>query len=160
MPVLQGYYGRNRTKLVLLTVLRVVPAAAIAANVLYLFPDVTVDRKGHVVVEVVRMVAVPFLVAQRHYFDQAERLFLRFLHRHGRVFSAARGKPCTVHDGGRRIHRRVIGRLEHGDAKTEQCAVFRGCGFKLKGQSIESYLTYSSGFHRPLIICFSLSLST
>ena len=70
-----------------LTVLCVVPAAAIAVNVLDLFPDVTVDRKGHVVV-VVRMVAVSFLVAQRHYFDQAERLFLRFPHRHGRVFSA------------------------------------------------------------------------
>lgn len=79
---------------------------------LYLFPDVTVDGKGHVVV-VVRILAVPLLVAERHDFDQAERLFLRFLHRHGRVFSAPRGKPSTVHDGGRRIHRRVIGRLEH-----------------------------------------------
>lgn len=84
-------YGRNRTRLEpILTVLCVVPAAAVAANVLDLFPDVTVDRKGYVVV-VVRMVAVPFLVAQRHYFDQAERLFLRFLHSHGRVFSAPRG---------------------------------------------------------------------
>lgn len=101
----------------LLTVLRVVPAAAIAANVLYLFPDVTVDRKGHVVV-VMRMLAVPFLVAERHDFDQAERLFLRLLHRHGRVFSAARAEPSAVHDGGRRIHRRVIDRLEHLDAKT------------------------------------------
>lgn len=96
----------------LLTVLCVVPATAIAANVLYLFPDVTVDRKGHVVV-VVRMLAVPFLVAERHYFDQAERLFLGLLHRHGRVFSTLRGKPSAVHDGGRRIHRRVIGSPEH-----------------------------------------------
>lgn len=93
--------------------MRVVPAAAIAANVLYLFADVTVDRERHVIVVVVRMLAVRLLVAQRHYFDQAERLFLRFLHRHGRVFSAPRDKPSTVHDGGRRIHRRVIGRLEH-----------------------------------------------
>lgn len=108
----------------ILTVLRLVPAAAIAANVLYLFPDVTVNRKGHVVV-VMRMLAVPFLVAERHYFDQTERLFLRFLHRHGRVFSAPRDEPSTVHDGGRRIHRRVIGRLEHRDAERGamlQCA--------------------------------------
>ena len=97
----------------LLTVLCVVPAAAIAANVLYLFPDVTVDRKGHVVV-VVRMLAVPFLVAERHYFDQAKRFFLRFLHRYGR-FSAPRGKPSAVHDGGRRIHRRVMDRPKHGE---------------------------------------------
>lgn len=96
----------------ILTVLCVVAAAAVAANVLDLFPDVTVDGKGHVVV-VVRILAVPFLAAQRHDSDQAERLLLRFLHRHGRVFSAPRGKPSAVHDGGRRIHRRVIGRLEH-----------------------------------------------
>lgn len=86
---------------------------------LYLFPDVTVDRKGHVVVVVmvVRMLAVPFLAAERHYFDQAERLFLRLLHGYGRVFSAPRCKPSAVHDGGRRIHYRVTGCLEHRHAK-------------------------------------------
>lgn len=129
----------------ILTVLRVVPATAIAANVLYLFPDVTMDRKGHVVV-VVRMLAVPFLVAKRHYFDQAERFFLRFLHRYGRVFSAPRCKPSAVHDGGRRIHRRVIGRLEHlGREKNESSVSVRGVNdgvdFKLKGPSVESHLT-------------------
>lgn len=127
--------GETTQGLSLLTVLRVVSAAAIAANVLYLFPDMTVDRKRHgVVVVIVRMLAVPLLVVQRHYFDQAERLFLRFLHRHGRVFSASRGKPSAVHDGGRRIHARVIGRLEHREAKTERC--FKRSGvttFKLKG---------------------------
>jgi len=86
--------------------------------VLYFSPDLTVDRKRHVVVVVVvRMLDVPLLVAQRHYFDQAERLFLGFLHRHGRVFSARRGKPSAAHDGGRRIHRRVIDRLEHRDVE-------------------------------------------
>lgn len=116
----------------LLTVLRVVGAAAIAANVLDLFPDVTVDVKGHVVVVVVVVMvllvvvlAVSLLVAaaaaaQRHDFDQAERLFLRFLHRHGRVFSAARGKPGAVHDARRGVHARVIGRLEHRVNKTKK----------------------------------------
>lgn len=104
----------------LLTILCIVPAAAIAANVLYLFPDLTVDRKGHVVV-VLLMLAVPLLVVERHNFDQVERLLLRFVHRHGRVFSTPCCKPSTVHDGGRRIHRRVIDRLEHGDAKTDLC---------------------------------------
>lgn len=113
--------GETTTRLEepILTVLRVVPAAAVAANVLYLFPDVTVDGKGDVVV-VVRMLAVPFLVAERHDFDQAERLFLRFLHRHGRVFSAPRGNPGAVHDGGRGIHRRVIDRLEHRGSVAEK----------------------------------------
>ncbi len=111
----------------ILTVLRVVPAAAVAANVLDLFPNVTVDRKGHVVV-VMRMLAVPFLVAERHDFDQAERLFLGFLHRHGRVFSAARGNPSAVHDGGRGIHRRVIDRLEHRVAKTGAARRYGGVG--------------------------------
>lgn len=113
--------GETTQGLSLLTVLGVVPPAAIAANVLDLFPDVTVDRKRNVVVVVVRMLAVPLLVVERHDFDQAERLFLRFLHRHGRVFSASRGKPSAVHDGGRRIHGRVIGRFEHRGAKTEPC---------------------------------------
>lgn len=120
---------------------------------LYLFPDVTVDRKGHVVVVVVRMLAVPFLAAERHYFDQAERLFLRLLHGYGRVFSAPRGKPSAVHDGGRRVHYRVIGRLEHRHAKTRgklQCAALRQCGFKLKGPSIEHCLTYGSTEHKPV----------
>lgn len=144
MAIPQGYYGRSHTSraLSLLTVLRVVPAAAVAANVLYLFPDVTVDRKRHVVV-VVRMLPVSLLAAQGHYFDQAERLFLGFLHRHGRVFSAPRGKPSTVHDGGRRIHRRVIGRLEHrGREKKKkktrlgERAVLLRRGFKLKGHKI------------------------
>ena len=91
MAVPQGCMGETTQGLEpILTVPCVVPAAAIAANVLDLFPDVTVDRKWHVVV-VVRMVAVSFLVAQRHYFDQAERLFLRFPHRHGRVFSVLCG---------------------------------------------------------------------
>lgn len=114
VPVPQGYCGRSRraNQAPPLTVLRVIPAAAVAANVLDLLPDVTVDRKGHVVV-VLRILAVPLLVAQRHDFDQAERLFLGLLHRHGRVFSAPRGKPGAVHDGGRGVHRRVIGRLEH-----------------------------------------------
>lgn len=102
-----------------------------------LFPDVTVDVKGHVVVVVVvvmvlllvllvlRLLAVSLLVAaaaaaQRHDFDQAERLFLGFLHRHGRVFSAARGKPGAVHDARRGVHARVIGRLEHRVNKTKQ----------------------------------------
>lgn len=122
--------GRNRAKVALLTVLCVVPAAAIAANVLDLFPDVAVDRKGHVVVvvvEVVRLLAVPFLAAEGHYFDQAERLFLGLLHRHGHVFSAPRVKPGAVHNGGRGVHSRVIGCPEHRDAKTG--AEPQQCGF-------------------------------
>lgn len=92
-----------------------------------LFPDVAVDRKGHVVVVVVvvvlvRLLAVPFLAAERHDFDQAERLFLGFLHRHGRVFSAPRGKPSAAHDGGRRVHSRVIGRLEHRENESGSSA--------------------------------------
>lgn len=135
----------------LLTVLRIVPATAVAANVLDLFPDVTVNRKGHVVV-VMRMLAVPFLVAERHYFDQAERLFLGFLHGHGRVFSAPRGKPSTVHDGGCRIHRRVIGRLEHWDAENRVVLQVRDvttAWIYIKGPSIQSYLPYSSSFPLP-----------
>lgn len=128
-------WAKPHKRMSLLTVLCIVPATAIAANVLYLFPDVTVNRKGHVVV-VVRMLAVPFLVAERHYFDQAERFFLRFLHRHGCVFSEPRGKPSTVHDGGCRIHRRIVARLEHWDAKNGavlRCAMLQRCGFTLKG---------------------------
>lgn len=129
--------GETTQRMSLLTVLRVVPATAIAANVLYLFPDVTVNRKGHVVV-VVRMLAVPFLVvAERHYFDQAERFFLGFLHRHGCVFSEPRGKPSTVHDGGCGIHGRVVARLEHWDAingAVLQRAMLQRCGFTLKGR--------------------------
>lgn len=126
----QGYYGRNHHAELdpVLTILCLIPTAAIAANVLYLFPDVTVDGKGYVVV-VVRMLAVPFLVAHRHDFDQTERLFLRFLHRHHRVFSTHRGKPGAVHDGGRGIHGRVIGSLEHRCAeekKMEQVLSARG----------------------------------
>lgn len=139
--------GETTQGLSLLTLLCIVPAAAIAANVLYLFPDVTVNRKGHVVVVVVvRMLAVPFLAAQGHYFDQAERFFLRFLHGHGRVFSAPRGKPSTVHDGGCRIHRRVIGRLEHWDAERRSSAPVRDvttAWVQIKGPSIQSYLPSS-----------------
>lgn len=113
-----------------LTVLRVVGAAAVAANVLDFFPDVTVDVKGHVVVVVVmvpppllllwllllllRLVAVSLLAAQRHDFHQAERLLLGFLHRYGHVFSeASRRKPGAVHDARRGVHARVTGRLKH-----------------------------------------------
>ena len=154
-----------------LTVLRVVPAAAVAANVLDLLPDVTVDRKGHVVV-VLRILAVPLLVAQRHDFDQAERLFLGLLHRHGRVFSAPRGKPGAVHDGGRGVHRRVIGRLEHyRDAERREekkrrekktgmerlsARRYDGVGSDLKGPSIESNLTYCGIFHQRQSSRFSL----
>lgn len=142
MAVPQGYYGRNQARLdPLLTVLRVVSAAAIAANVLYLLPDVTVDGKGHVVVVVRMLAAVPLLVAaQRHDFDQAERLFLGFLHRYGR-FSAPCGKPSAVHDGGRWIHRRVIGRLEHRGRSEKKKTVL---DFVL----MINYLTYCSSFHR------------
>lgn len=142
-----GSYGR--TQLELLTVQGLVPAAAIAANVLYLFPDVTVDRKGHVVV-VVQMVAVVFLVAQRHDLDQAEALFLGLLHGHGRVFSAPRGNPSTAHDGGCGVHGGIVSRPEHGDVG---CGARRydGVGFKLKHQSIESDLIYSCSSHSPPI---------
>lgn len=92
----------------------VVPATAIAANVLNLFADVTVDGKGHVVVVVVlRLQSGPFLAAQRHDSDQAECLFLGLLRRHGRVFSAPRGEPSAAHEDGRRVHCGVIGRFEH-----------------------------------------------
>lgn len=92
------------TEPILLTVLGVVPATAIAANVLNLFADVTVDGEGHVVVVVVlRLQSGPFLAAERHYSDQAERLFLGFLRRHGRVFSAPRGEPSAAHEDGRRV---------------------------------------------------------
>lgn len=116
-----------------LTVLRVVGAAAVAANVLDFFPDVTVDVKGHVVVVVVMvppplllllrllllgLLAVSLLAAQRHDFDQAERLLLGFLHRYGRVFSAARHrKPGAVHDARRGVNARVTGRLKHRGPK-------------------------------------------
>lgn len=136
---------RKRTRL--LTVLRVVPATAVAANVLDLFPDVTVDRKGHVVVVVVVvavwMLAVPLLVVvERHYFDQAERLLLGLLHRHGHVFSEARGEPSAVHDGGRWVHRRVVARPEHG-VKTERFSGARcydGRCSHIKEPAIRSYL--------------------
>lgn len=110
-----------------LTVLRVVGAAAVAADVLDFLPDVTVDVKGHVVVVVV-MVPPPLLLllrlrlrllllllaAQGHDFDQAERLLLGLLHRHGRVFSAARRRePGAVHDARRGVHAGVTGRLKH-----------------------------------------------
>lgn len=104
----------------LLTVLRVVSAAAVAAYVFDLFPDLTVDCKRHVVV--VRMLAVPLPAAQRHDLNQAEGFFLGLLHGHGRVFSAPRGEPGAVHDGGRRIHRRVIGRFEHGGSCNSSAA--------------------------------------
>lgn len=98
----------------LLTVVGVVPATAIAANVFNLFADVTVDGERHVVVVVVlRLQPGPLLAAQGHYSDQAERLFLGFLRRHGRVFSAARGEPSAAGEDGRRVHGGVIGRLEH-----------------------------------------------
>lgn len=103
---------------ILLTVLGVVPAAAIAANVLNLFADVTVDGEGHVVVVVVlRLQPGPFLAAERHYSDQAERLFLGFLRRHGRVFPAPRGEPSAAHEDG--VGRGVIGRLEHRGTDNE-----------------------------------------
>lgn len=79
------------------------------------FSDLTVDGERHAVVVVLQVLARALLVvAQRHDSDQAERL-LRFglLHGHGRVLSAARGEPGAVDDGGRRIHRRVVRRLEH-----------------------------------------------
>lgn len=103
-----------------LTVLRVVPATAIAANVLDLLPDVAVDREGHVVVvvllqevEVERLLAGSFLAAEGHDLNQAERrLFPRLLRGRGRS-SAPRGEPGAVKDGGPGVHRRVIGRLEH-----------------------------------------------
>lgn len=145
--------GMLQAYLILLTVLRVVPAAAIAANVLYFFSDLTVDRKRHVVV-VVRVLAVPLLVAQRHYFDQAERFFLGFLHRHGRVFSARRGEPGAAHDGGRGVHRRVIDRFEHEGGR-ENGAVLLRCGFKLKGHQSSSYPNLQqqivSSTNRPLL---------
>lgn len=102
------------TEPILLTVLGVVAATAIAANVLNLFADVTVDGEGHVVVVVVlRLQPGPFLAAERHYSDQAERLFLGFLRRHGRVLSAPRGEPSAAHEDGRRVGCGVTGRLEH-----------------------------------------------
>lgn len=93
------------TEPTLLTVLGVVAAAAIAANVLNLFADVTVDGEGHVVVVVVlRLQSGPFLAAaERHDSDQAERLFLGLLRRHGRVFSAPRGEPGAAHEDGRGV---------------------------------------------------------
>lgn len=106
-----------------------------------LLPDVTVDGEGQVVVVVlvvlavvvvlvlllllvvVVVLAVFLLVAEGHDFDQAERrrllLLLRLLQRRGR-FSAPRGKPGAVHDGGRRVHRRVIGRLKHRGGGREE----------------------------------------
>lgn len=142
-----------------LTVLRVVSAAAVAANVLYLFSDVTVDGERYIVVVVavplVRILALAFLAGQGHYFDQAERLLLRLLHRHRRVFHIPRGEPSAVHEGGCRIHARVIRRLEHFGEDAENKAVRRRAvcvwvGFK--GPSIKSaYLPcFPSQHPRPL----------
>lgn len=104
---------------------------------LYFFPDVTVDRKGHVVV-VVLMLGFFLLVVEGHHFDQAERLLLGFLHCHGRVFSKPCCKPSPVHDGGRGTHHRVIGRLEHGEngSVSQREVATRGGGFKLKGHHL------------------------
>lgn len=111
------------TEIILLTVVGVVPATAIAANVLNLFADVTVNGKGHVVVVVVlRLQSGPFLAAQRHYSDQAECLFLGFVRRHLRVFSAPRGEPGAAHEDGRRVDCGVIGRFEHRGRDNEWCA--------------------------------------
>lgn len=121
---------------ILLTVPGVVAATAVAANVLNLFADVTVDGEGHVVVVVVlRLQPGPFLAAQRHYSDQAERLFLGFLRRHGRVPSAPRGEPGAAHEDGRRVACGVIGRLEHRGsdecgASMRSVTVARWRGFK------------------------------
>lgn len=91
-----------------------------------LFADVTVDGKGHVVVVVMlRLQSGPFLAAQRHYSDQAERLFLGFLRRHGRVFSAPRGEPRAAHEDGRRVDCGVIARLEHRGRNNESGALMR-----------------------------------
>lgn len=99
---------------ILLTVVGVVPATAIAANVLNLFADVAVDGKGHVVVVVVlRLQPRPLPAAQGHDSDQAERLFLRLLRRHGCIFSAPRGEPSAAREDGRRVDCGVIGRFEH-----------------------------------------------
>lgn len=107
----------THTRAHLLTVLRVVPAAAVAANVLDFLADLTVDGERHAVVVVVLQILAGALlvVTQRHDSDQAERLLrLGLLHGHGRVLSAARGgEPGAVDDGGRRIHGRVVHRLEH-----------------------------------------------
>lgn len=116
----------QRQNLILLTVQGVVAATAIAANVLNLFADVTVDGEGHVVVVVVlRLQPGPFLAAERHYSDQAERLFLGFLRRHGRVFSAPRGEPSAAHEDGRRVDCGVTGRLEHRGSDDERGASMR-----------------------------------
>lgn len=105
----------------------VVPATAIAANVLNLFADVTVDGKGHVVVVVVlRLQSGPFLAAQRHYSDQAKCLFLGFFRCHGRVFSAPRGEPSAAHEDGRRVDCGVIGRFEHRGR--DECGASRWYG--------------------------------
>ena len=77
------------------------------------------DGEWHVVV-VLLVLALALLVAKRHHFDKVKRFLLGFLHRHGRVCSARRAKPGPVHDGGRRIHRGVIGRLKHGDARKKK----------------------------------------
>lgn len=101
-----------------LTFLCIVPAAAIAANVLDLFPNVTVDHEGHIVV-VVMVGLFFFIIVNGHHSGQVKCLLLRFLHRHGRVvLPVSRGKPTPMlHDGGRGIRHGIVGRLEHRDAK-------------------------------------------
>lgn len=90
----------------------IVPAAAIAANVLDFFADVTVDHERHVVVVVMR-VGLFLLVVERHHFDQVKRLLLRFLHSHGRILPVCCGQPTPMHDGGRGVSHWVTARLEH-----------------------------------------------
>ena len=91
----------------------IVPAAAIAANVLDFFADVTVYHKRHVVVVVMMRVALFFLGVERHHFNQVKRLLLRFLHSHGRILPVCCGQPTPMHDGGRGVRHWVTGRLEH-----------------------------------------------
>lgn len=129
------------TEAILLTVVGVVPATAIAANVLNLFADVTVDGKGHVVVVVVlRLQPGPLLAAQRHYSHQAERFFLRLLRRHGCVFSAPRGEPSAAHEDGRGVDCGVIGRLEHR-GRGDECGASRCYGSVLSNERAHHQLS-------------------
>ena len=101
-----------------------------------LFPDVTVDHEGHIVILVMLMVGLLLflIVVERHHSDQVKCLLLRFLNRHRRiVFPEARVvEPTPMHDCGPGIRsHRIVGSLEHKDTKIDSRlnALHTGRGF-------------------------------
>lgn len=112
-----------------LTILRVIPATAVAANMLNLLAYMTVNHEGHIAVGRCggsRGAGGVFLVTEGLHLHQIKRLLLRLLH--CRAVPVAGGEPGAVHDATRRIRHGVARGLQHESGQADRRPAARSCG--------------------------------